>query len=205
MIGKINIQDNGQMKRVGLDKIGPQISTSPSVKNVNQGICLSSNALGDVDGVMPLLLPVVIVNVKANRTKNSSTNDDARKMTIEITRRGNTLLSSKIRNKPNRRTRRTSSSRERSKTSSETTTKDSRRSRGTEERNSHANREKRNSDWQMDSKTNSRRTCLRKETRKDSRSNLKDRMILRSYKECCTQWIRIMFVVKEIQHWWSTI
>lgn len=146
MIGKISIQDNGRMKRVGLDKIGPKISTSPSVKNVNPDISLSNNALGDAVGVMPLLLPVVIVNVKVNRTKNSNTNDDAKRMTIEIIRGGNILLNSKIRNKLNRRTKRISSSRERSKTSREIATKDSRRSRGTGERNLHANREKHNSD-----------------------------------------------------------
>lgn len=187
MIGKINFQDNGHMKRVGLDKIGPKITTSPSVKNVNLGISLSNNAAGDVVGVMPLLPPVVIVNVKVDRSKNSSTNDDAKRMTIEIIRRGNILLNNKIRNKLNRRTRRISSSRERSKTSSETTTKDSRRRRGTEERNSHANRGKRNSDWQMEGRTDSRRTNLRKETQKDSRSNLRSSMISRSYKECCIQ------------------
>ena len=146
MTGKINIQDSGQMMRVGLDKIRPKISTSHSVKDVNPGISLNSSAPGDVAGVMPLLLPVVTVNVKVNRTKNSSTNDDAKRMTIEITKRGNILRNIKIRNKPNRKIKRFSSSRERSKISSETTTKDSRRSRGTEERNSHANREKRNSD-----------------------------------------------------------
>lgn len=199
MIGKISIQDNGRMKRAGLDKIGPKISTSPSVKNVNPSICLSSNVLGVAVGVMPLLLPVVIVSVKVNRTKNSSTNDDAKRMTIEIIKRSNILLDSKIRNKPNRRTKRTSSSRERSRTSSESTTKDSRRNRETEERNSHANREKRNSGKQMEGRTNSRRTNLRKEMQRDSSSNLKSSMISRSYKECCIQWIRITFVVKEIQ------
>lgn len=146
MTGKINIQDSGQMMRVGLDKISPKISASHSVKDVNPDISLNSSAPGGVVGVMPQLLPVVTVNVKVNRTKNSSTNVDAKRMTIEIIRRSNILQNFRIRNKPNRRIKRFSSSRERSKTSSETTTKDSRRSRGTEERNSHANREKRNSD-----------------------------------------------------------
>lgn len=132
--------------RVGLDKIGPNQSTSPSVKDVNQGISLNSNALGVVVGVMPLLLPVVIVNVKVNRTKNSSTNDDAKRMTIENIISDNILLNSKIKNKPNKGIKRTSSSRERSRTSRETATKDNRKSRETEGKSSHASKEKRNSD-----------------------------------------------------------